>query len=524
MVMLPSLTAAITECVLNSIDAGATRVQVSVDAPALSFEVADNGRGISAGDMRMLGERFATSKLGSVQQLAAVATHGFRGEAVASLARCSLLEVVSRAAGAPATLCKTFEGGKILSLGPATEPRGTGTTVKVRDLFYNFPARRSIVVSTVPLAVEKTKRALEAVALSYPAIGISVFNLRTDTRVLHTSKHDSVLATFSELFGGAKAGVLRPLPEHHNTKYHFSGYVHSPTAELYSTTDFQFFYVNNRSLTSCEFHRLLNKIYKAFQPQTRTYDRYPSFVICLECDPALYDVTVEPDKSRVLFSDEKTPLDILRCLVTVCIFGIETVDNGMSELAGLRDSNARTAPAPKMCGLLPVLPVTAYEPSPPQPPQLPPPSSSPLPPPTKRRKRCTSAPPAYSYEVRRVAVRPLSPPTRSAKRRVSFNLVDMPVPVFDTSGSGSDNLSDTEIGSGNEAAAAPCAVALPPQPQPLAHWRPHMLKALPQLAPACDVPATHNLQVTVSKEQLAAMRVLGQVDNKFIAARAENVL
>eukprot|EP01105_Mastigella_eilhardi_P004340 TRINITY_DN1577_c0_g1_i5.p6 TRINITY_DN1577_c0_g1~~TRINITY_DN1577_c0_g1_i5.p6 ORF type:complete len:101 (-),score=32.15 TRINITY_DN1577_c0_g1_i5:703-1005(-) len=100
----------------------------------------------------------------------------------------------------------------------------------------------------------------------------------------------------------------------------------------------------------------------------------------------------------------------------------------------------------------------------------------------------------------------------------------MPVPVFDTSGSGSDNLSDTEIGSGNEAAAAPCAVALPPQPQPLAHWRPHMLKALPQLAPACDVPATHNLQVTVSKEQLAAMRVLGQVDNKFIAARAENVL
>jgi DNA mismatch repair protein MutL len=142
--VIQTVAQAVEECLCNSIDAGATEVQIVVDERYLNFEVEDNGHGIPADSFKSLGVRFATSKLRNLNQLlAGPSTYGFRGEALASLAECSVLHISSKARGQFQTWTKVISGGATLQLGLSHHQRKIhGTVVSVKDFQYNQPVRR----------------------------------------------------------------------------------------------------------------------------------------------------------------------------------------------------------------------------------------------------------------------------------------------------------------------------------------------------------------------------------------------
>lgn len=139
---------AVVEVVANALDAGCTSVEVTLDASSLSFTVADNGCGIEEGSMTMIAQRYSTSKLRSLAELqAGVRSHGFRGEALASLSEVSELTVTSRAEASYETGCKVVSAGRCTQQGPAVRPMlMRGTVVNVSSMFFNQPVRRRQVL------------------------------------------------------------------------------------------------------------------------------------------------------------------------------------------------------------------------------------------------------------------------------------------------------------------------------------------------------------------------------------------
>lgn len=142
--VIQTIAQAVEECFSNSIDAGATEVQIVIDERLFNFEIEDNGHGIPADSFGSLGVRFATSKLRNLNQLlAGPSTYGFRGEALASLAECSVLQISSKARGQFQTWTKVISGGVTLQVGLSTNQRKIhGTVVSVKDFQYNQPVRR----------------------------------------------------------------------------------------------------------------------------------------------------------------------------------------------------------------------------------------------------------------------------------------------------------------------------------------------------------------------------------------------
>jgi DNA mismatch repair protein MLH3 len=145
-IVLSDLGQVVSELVCNSLDASATQVHVWLDEGASSIRVEDDGCGISRDDLKLVGERHATSKLHTLAELeAGVQTLGFRGEALSSLSHISLMEITSRVRGSPHTYSKIMKGPVTMSFGLSSKQRARGTTVVVRDIFYNQPVRRRLL-------------------------------------------------------------------------------------------------------------------------------------------------------------------------------------------------------------------------------------------------------------------------------------------------------------------------------------------------------------------------------------------
>lgn len=288
----------VKEALENSLDAGADRIEVDIEAGGTKLiRIRDNGAGIAGDDLPLALARHATSKIATIDDLEAVATLGFRGEALASIASVSRLSLTSNASEqASAGLCASSEGRDMaVTLTPAPHPRGT--SLEVRDLFYNTPARRKF------LRTEKTEfghieEVLKRQALSRPEVG---FSLRHNGRSIHslppaldqTGREHRVAGVCGPAFMQQAVAVERTAAD-----LQLYGWVGLPTFSR-SQADLQYFFVNGRVIRD----KLIAHAIKQAYRDVLFHGRHPAYVLFLELNPERVDVNVHPTKHEVRFRD-----------------------------------------------------------------------------------------------------------------------------------------------------------------------------------------------------------------------------
>jgi DNA mismatch repair protein MutL len=280
------------ELLENSLDAGAQAIAVTLDAGGTKrVQVEDDGGGIPAASLPLALARHATSKIASLEDLEAVATMGFRGEALASIAAVSRLSITSRGGTAPHASVIRVEGARTEPPQPAA--RAQGTTVTVEDLYFNTPARRKFL-RTEATEFGHCEDAFRRVALARPDLALALkHNGRVSQALRVHSPAERIAALLGEQFSGmpidAQSGTLR-----------LSGLAGSPHAAT-ARADAQYFFVNGRYVRD----RLLSHAAREAYAELLHGDRQPAYVLYLEIDPRLVDVNVHPAKTEVRFRDPR---------------------------------------------------------------------------------------------------------------------------------------------------------------------------------------------------------------------------
>ena len=316
----------VKELVENSLDAGATRIELETSGGGLrQCLVRDDGRGISQAELPLALARHATSKIASLDDLERVATLGFRGEALPSMASVSRLSIVSRADGERTGWRIDAEGGRLSEVSPAAHPRGT--TVTVRDLFYNTPARRRFM-RTERTELGHVERVASRLALSRFD---TAFRLSEDGRVrldLRAASTDGErLARVAAVCGEAFASQSLELA-HSASGLTLTGWLGLPTFSR-SQPDLQYFFVNGRIIRD----RLVTHALRQGYADVLFHGRHPAYVLYLEMDPSLVDVNAHPTKHEVRFRDSRS----------VHGFLFQTVERVLSATSA---SAERSTPAP----------------------------------------------------------------------------------------------------------------------------------------------------------------------------------
>lgn len=294
----------VKELVENSLDAGATSVRVDVEeGGSRLLRVRDDGRGIVADDLPLAVLSHATSKIGSFADLLAVGTLGFRGEALPSVASVSRLTLTSRSSDDPHATRLQLDGGETVAQGPARHD--VGTTIEVRDLFYNVPARRKF------LRAERTEfrhidSLLRALALAHPHVHFELHHDGKLVRMLRpAASGDEILRRVADVLGDEFAANCLAL-DHAAAGMRLHGWVGLPTVAR-SQSDQQHFHVNGRSVRSNLMGHAVRQAYADLLYQ----GRHPAFVLYLELDPAQVDVNVHPAKHEVRFRESRLVHDFL---------------------------------------------------------------------------------------------------------------------------------------------------------------------------------------------------------------------
>ncbi len=289
----------IKEFVENSIDAGSTKIVVEIHNGGKTYmRVTDNGCGIEREDVPKAFISHATSKINSVSDLDSISTLGFRGEALASVCAVSKVEIMTTAEGCDVGTRYVIEGGEEKLIDDAGSP--VGTTIIVRDLFYNIPARLKFLKKDVQEG-NYIAAVLERIALSNPHIA---FRLIRDGKLAFQTPGDgnlksAVYAVFGKEF---TAGLLPVESEHNGIKVH--GFITKPTAGRGSRS-MQTFFVNKRYVKSVIFLTALENAYK----NSIMVGKYPGCVLFLDMPYETVDVNVHPAKTEVRFFEEKRVFD-----------------------------------------------------------------------------------------------------------------------------------------------------------------------------------------------------------------------
>jgi DNA mismatch repair protein MutL len=288
----------VKELVENSLDAGASRIEVDVERGGVGLlRVRDNGSGLAAAELPLALARHATSKITSLDDLAAVTTLGFRGEALPSIGSVSKLRIASRAAGAPQGAEILVEGGAATPVRPAAQP--AGTTVEVRDLFFNVPARRKFVRSDTT-ELTHIARLVERLALSRFDVA---FRLRHADRVLLDTAAAGAAGTeaerLEEILGGEFMSAAVAV-SHAAGPVMLSGWIGLPTRSR-AQPDQQFWFVNGRSVRD---RLLMNAVRLAYR-DVLYHGRHAAYALYLTLDPKLVDVNAHPAKLEVRFRDSR---------------------------------------------------------------------------------------------------------------------------------------------------------------------------------------------------------------------------
>lgn len=286
----------IKELVENSIDAGATQVQVIVeDAGKSLVQVIDNGKGMSETDARLAFERHATSKISEAKDLFALRTMGFRGEALASIAAVAQVELRTRAADKDLGVSIIIEGSRVVDQQPVNCPVGANFAVK--NLFFNIPARRKFLKSN-QTELSNILTEFERIALAHPETS---FSLHSGGAAMMNLPTGNFKQRILGVFGKRLEAKLIPV-EVKTTLINISGFVGVPSASRRKNAQ-QFFFVNGRYMRHPYFAKAVQTAYERLIPDG---EQVP-FFLNLEVAPEKIDVNIHPTKTEIKFEDE-TPI------------------------------------------------------------------------------------------------------------------------------------------------------------------------------------------------------------------------
>lgn len=295
----------VKELLENALDAGAGQLAIRLEEGGVRrIVITDNGCGIPAAELPVALMRHATSKIASLDELEAVLTLGFRGEALASIASVSHLTLTSRTAADPHATQLNAENG---ALQPASG--GVGTTIDVQHLYFNTPARRKFLKSEqteLGHCLEMVRR----VALARPDVAISVHH--NGKPMEHWNAGDVATRT-AQVLGGDFARARLPLDEEAGD-LHLYGFAGLPTASR-GRPDQQFFFVNGRFVRD----KLLTHAVRSAYQDVLHGDRFPSYVLCLDLPPEMVDVNVHPSKIEVRFRESRAVHQFVYHAVQRCL-------------------------------------------------------------------------------------------------------------------------------------------------------------------------------------------------------------
>ncbi len=291
------------ELVENAIDAGAKRLSVEVEAGGRRLlKVSDDGEGMNRDDAILAFERHATSKITRAEDLAAIGTLGFRGEALASIASVARIELISNTNEAAAGTRVVMEGGRMRDVKDAAHPRGT--TIVMRDLFFNVPARRKFLRSEATESFHLTNLVTHY-ALAHPEIA---FNLTNNGReILHAPLAKDLRERAYQIFGAEFLENLLLVDGGHPQVVRVRGYVSAPR-DRRTSRDAQYLFVNGRFVRDRLISRALSEGYRAILP----YGVYPAALLFLETPLEEVDVNVHPAKTEVRFRRNAAVADAVR--------------------------------------------------------------------------------------------------------------------------------------------------------------------------------------------------------------------
>ncbi|WP_421812497.1 DNA mismatch repair endonuclease MutL [Flagellimonas sp.] len=294
----------VKELMENAIDAGSTSIKLIVkDGGKTLIQVVDDGLGMSETDARLSFERHATSKISSAQDLFNLQTKGFRGEALASIAAIAHVDMQTRTADNEVGTHLKIEGSKIVSQDVVATPKGT--SISVKNLFFNIPARRNFLKSN-QVELRHITDEFHRVAMVHPSIEFHFYNNGAEIFNLPSTKHRQRIV---HIFGSKMEHRLVPVNEETDV-VKVSGFICKPEFAKKSRGE-QFFFANNRFIKSPYLH---HAVVAAFEGLIKS-DTYPGYFLFLDVDPSSIDINIHPTKTEVKFDDENTLYAILRSTI-----------------------------------------------------------------------------------------------------------------------------------------------------------------------------------------------------------------
>ncbi len=285
----------IKELVENAIDAGSSKIRIDIECGGVRLiRITDNGCGMNESDAQTCFLRHATSKIRNAQDISGVLTLGFRGEALASIAAVSHIQMITRTKDDIEGTCICLDGGVVSKKEPIGAP--VGTSITVEDLFYNTPARKKFLKSERS-ETSAISALLDRMVLSHPEISFQYYI--NNKEEFFTPGDGKLTSAASVVLGAQQARAMLPVESHGPIRV--SGLVCKPLAARGNRNQ-QFFFINGRCITS----GLLAKAVESAYAGSIMSGKYPVCILSLDLDATSIDVNVHPSKSIVKFSDEKS--------------------------------------------------------------------------------------------------------------------------------------------------------------------------------------------------------------------------
>jgi DNA mismatch repair protein MutL len=305
----------VKELVENSIDAGSTEIKIELtEAGTKEIKITDNGSGMDKEDAALAFGRHATSKLLEEADLYRINTLGFRGEALASIASVSLVDLITSTGDVGTHV--TLEGGKVISITAADARKGT--IISVKDLFYNTPARLKYMKSLYTELASITEF-VNKLALSYPNIKFILIN--NNSVLLNTDGSGNLLKTIKSIYGIDVTKKMIPVTTS-DDDYEVDGYISLPEVHR-SSRNHLITIVNGRVVRNSDLNRIINDSYHSYKPD----NRYPIVVLMISVDPSLIDVNIHPTKMDIKFSKMEDLLSLVEAMIKKGIKPLTLIPN-----------------------------------------------------------------------------------------------------------------------------------------------------------------------------------------------------